>query len=86
MIDATRSPQPAWRRYGTFILLGALIVFAAFFIWTKELHHHSSAAGSVNTPPAAAAPAAAAAPSVGKAPPTSAPGGIPVSSRNPFQG
>jgi hypothetical protein len=65
-----------------FVLLGVLIVFAAFVIWTRELHHHSS--GSANSsPPPATAPAA---PSIRQAPATTIPGGIPVSSRNPFQG
>jgi hypothetical protein len=65
-----------------FIVLGALIVFAAFFIWTKELHHHSSGSAS-STTPAASVPTA---PSMKTAPATTVPGGIPVSNRNPFQG
>jgi hypothetical protein len=85
MIDASRSPQPAWRRYITFVALGAVLVLAAIFIMTKELHHHSSGSAQVN-PPSASAPANPAGSSVAKAHATTTPGGIPVSGRNPFQG
>jgi hypothetical protein len=40
MIDATRSPRPAWRRSVNFLLVGAMIAAVGNFIWSKELHHH----------------------------------------------
>ena len=86
MIDATKAPTPAWKRYGIMALLAVLIVVAAFMVWKKELHHSGSGSAS---PPAAAvvnpltptAPAKAA-----SRPTTTVPGGLPISSRDPFGG
>jgi hypothetical protein len=82
MIDASRSPRPAWQRIATIAALAVLILLALLFISKKVLHHNSSGSSNINIP-AASAPAV---PSVKKAPVTTVPGGVPVSSRNPFQG
>jgi hypothetical protein len=91
MIDATKSPLPAWKRYGLIILVAALVVVAAGMIWTKELHH--SIPGISKSKPAASAPASAtpsSAPAASASKPkpvaTTIPGGVPVSARNPFDG
>jgi hypothetical protein len=86
MIDASKSPLPTWKRYGLFVLLAVLIVVAGYVIWTKELHK-SSSSSPATSPPAATTPApatakAATTPSVA----TTVPGGLPISSRNPFGG
>lgn len=84
MIDATKSPMPTWKRYGTIVLLGVLILVAGYVLWTKELHHSSAA---TTTPPPAAHPITSASKSQAKtSTSTTIPGGIPISSRNPFQG
>jgi hypothetical protein len=80
MIDATKSPTPAWRKYLMIVVLGVLIVIAAYFVWTKELHKSSSNSPS-STPTTLVAPAKQTPP---KAPTITIPGGIPVSNRNPF--
>lgn len=41
MIDATRSPRPAWKRVATAVALIVAIVLAVWIIWIKELHHQS---------------------------------------------
>jgi len=81
MIDSTKSPIPAWRRYATVVALTVLVFVAGFVIWTKELHHQSSTPASLS-PPAIAKTAGSklAAPTTT----TTVPGGLPVSSRNPF--
>lgn len=84
MIDSTRSPMPVWRRYGTVVLLTVLIAVAGYIVWTKELHHGQGTPAAVS-PPAAVktvAPKAATAPSTT----TTIPGGLPISSRDPFGG
>jgi hypothetical protein len=89
MIDASSSPRPAWQRYATIAALAVLLLVALFVIWKKELHHQSSGSANVNTPAAsapAALPVGKAPRSVTRAPATPVPGGVPVSSRNPFQG
>lgn len=86
MIDASRSPRPAWQRYATFVAIAALLVVAVFVIWTKELHHSSPAAAPQT--PALTVPAHTAVQTAGHTPKpaTTVPGGLPISSRNPFQG
>ena len=87
MIDATKSPVPAWKRLGLIVLLAVLVLAAGYVIWTKELHHSTSPASS---PAPASAPVTlqgpASAPASGSrtihTPPTTA--GLPVSSRDPF--
>jgi hypothetical protein len=89
MIDASRSPRPAWKRYGIFLLLVALIAVAAFVIWKKELHHSSPAAAPptpARTVPAHTAAHTAVRTAKPAAPATTVPGGLPISSRNPFKG
>ncbi len=54
MIDASRSPRAAWKRYVTFVLLLVLIVAAGYLIWTKELHHTASGPSPSRTLAAAA--------------------------------
>jgi hypothetical protein len=39
MIDASRSPNPVWKRVFYAVLLVTAIVLAAWVIWVKELHH-----------------------------------------------
>jgi hypothetical protein len=82
MIDASHSPQTTWKRVATIVGLAVLILLALLLVWKKELHHHSSGSAHVNTPAASARPSS----SMKKAPAATIPGGIPVSSRNPFQG
>jgi hypothetical protein len=91
MIDASKSPMPTWKRYGLLLLIAALVVVAGAMIWTKELHHSlpliskskpaasAPATSTKSTPPSTTAPAS-------KPVATTIPGGIPVSSRNPFAG
>ena len=83
MIDASKSPMPAWRRYLTAVFLTVLIAAAGYVVWVKELHPSSPATSS---PPAAAAPAAGAPTGQPEhaTPSTTIPGGIPVSSRDLF--
>lgn len=81
MIDSTKSPEVAWKRYGKLVALAALIIVAAFLIWTKELHH----SGSSLPPPAATTPAVPSGNEVSahtQSPPTTA--GLSASARNPF--
>lgn len=80
MIDASKSPLPAWKRYGIMVLLAVFIAVAGYMIWNKELHHSSSNSSS---PPAPTAPPILTPPPA-KAVPTTIPGGIPVSTRSPF--
>lgn len=85
MIDSSASPIPAWRRYGTVLLLTVLVLVVGYVIYMKELHHSSASAASGHPAAAVAKPVQAApgpAPSVS----TTIPGGIPVSSRDPFSG
>jgi multidrug resistance efflux pump len=88
MIDATKSPTPTWKRYGTMVLLALLIVAAAYIVWTKELHHSSpSTSAPKSSAPVATAPVATGSRSKGsvtKTPSTTVPGGVAVSRRNPF--
>ena len=90
MIDATRGPMPAWKRYGLFVVVAALVLAAGAMIWTKELHHSLPLLSK--SKPAASAPAPTSVPpSTGtvkpsKSPATTIPGGIPVSGRDPFAG
>jgi len=88
MIDASRSPRPAWKRYGTIVLLAALIAVAVLVVWTKELHHGSASTASAGAPAVATAKPGATPTSrpVAPTPRTTAPipGGLPVSSRDPF--
>ena len=81
MIDSTKGPLPAWKRYGIPVLLVVLIVVAAVAIWSKELHHSSPSSASTPTSPAITATHAA---PHAKSPATTIPGGLPVSGRNPF--
>lgn len=83
MIDSSKSPIPAWRRYATIAILGIVIVVAGYLLWSKELHH-SSAAAPAPAPAATAKSAASSAKPQQPSPSTTIPGGIPVSSRNPF--
>lgn len=84
MIDASKSPVPAWKRYATMALLAVLLLAAAYVVYTKELHK-----GSPTSRPAPATapvnPPSSPAPAAGQTPATTIPGGIPISSRNPFQ-
>jgi len=81
MIDASRSPRPAWQRIATMVALAVLILLAVLFI-SKKVLHHGSESNSTPPPPAATSPAKSI-----KAPTHSAvPGGVPISSRDPFQG
>ncbi len=88
MIDATKSPVPAWKRYAIIVALAALLVVAGYVLWTKELHKSTS--GSSGAPAAAHAILPVAVPTANgsavtiKTAPTTVPGGIPVSSRDPF--
>jgi hypothetical protein len=82
MIDSTKSPMPAWKRYAVVVVLAVLLVVAGYVLWKKELHHASS---GNSAPPATAAPSqtvhSRARPSTA---PTTIPGGIQPSNRDPF--
>jgi len=91
MIDATKGPVPAWQRYTIIVLLAVLLVVAGYVVWTKELHKSTPA--SSGAPAAVHAIVPTANPATGngsavaaKTVPTTVPGGIPSSSRNPFAG
>lgn len=84
MIDSSKSPIPLWRRYATIALLGVVIVVAGYLLWSKELHHSTSAAPAAPTVTAKTSTSKATTPPV--APSTTIPGGIPLSTRNPFGG
>jgi hypothetical protein len=79
--DATKSPTPAWQRTLILVLLAGFIIVVGYFLWTHELHHSAKA-----SPPAAAQPAPAQPSHAGATPSTTIPGGIPISSRDPFAG
>ena len=85
MIDASKSPAPPWRRYATFALLAVLILAAGYVVWSKELHHSSTAgpASATAASPATTVPSSATH-QVQVTVPTGIPGGIPISTRNPF--
>lgn len=78
--------MPLWKRYAVIALLAVLIVIAGYVLYTKVLHKASPAAASSSPPPAAAvSTGAGSSPAVRAATPTTTvPGGIPVSSRDPF--
>jgi hypothetical protein len=89
MIDATKSPVPAWQRNAIIVVLAVLVVVAGYMLWTKELHKSTS--GSSGAPAAVHAILPTANPTTGngsavtiKTAPTTVPGGVPVSSRDPF--
>lgn len=86
MIDSTKSPMPLWRRYATIALLAVLILASGYMVWSKELHH---SAANTSAPAPAAAPVTRAttkspAPIQPAKVSTTIPGGIPISTRNPF--
>jgi hypothetical protein len=39
VIDASRSPVPAWKRVLRFLAVAILIAAVGLLIWTKDLHH-----------------------------------------------
>jgi hypothetical protein len=82
MIDASRTPRPAWQRYATIAALAALILVALLFI-SKKVLHHSSQSDSTPPPPAATSPVKSIKPPITH---SAVPGGVPISSRDPFQG
>lgn len=84
MIDSTKSPVPLWKRYGIVILLSLLILVAGYEIWSKEIHHTNTGSATGSTPAAAQTAPATSSPSHASAPATTIPGGVPISSRNPF--
>lgn len=82
MSDTAISPVPAWKRYATMALIAVLAIVAGYVLYTKEFHHKASSAGT--TPPATA-PAPPPQAQTRTTAPTTIPGGIAISSRNPFQ-
>jgi cytosine/uracil/thiamine/allantoin permease len=83
MIDSSKTPAAAWKRYATIAALAVLIVVAGFVVWTKELHKSSNHSSS---PPAVTVPAPAPQAKPKPTPATTIPGGLPISTRNPFGG
>jgi hypothetical protein len=81
VIDSSKSPTPLWQRYALAGLLTVLVVVVGYMVWAKELHHPSS---SASPPPPAAPVTTVAAPAGGAPVTTTIPGGIAVSSRDPF--
>jgi hypothetical protein len=89
MIDATKSPVPAWQRYAIIVLLAVLLVVAGYFVWTKELKKSSSASSGAPAAvhaivPTANPPTGNGAAATVKTVPTTVPGGLPISARDPF--
>lgn len=82
MIDASKSPVPAWKRYATIAILAVLVVVVGYFLYSKELHHSPAASRPA---PAPAVTQAGPSQATAKTSPKGIPGGIPISSRNPFQ-
>lgn len=84
MIDPTKSPVPAWKRYAVIALLGVLLVVGGYMIYTKDIKKPSP---GTSAPPAAAAapgtPSGSPAPTHSASTPSTTPG-LPLSSRNPF--
>ena len=82
MIDSTKSPMAAWKRYAIIVVLAVLLAVAGYVLWKKELHHGSS---GNSAPPATAVPSQTVhTPSKPSTAPTTIPGGIQPSSRDPF--
>lgn len=81
-IDATKSPTPVWQRRTIAVLLAVLLAAVAYVVWTKDLHHPTPA--SVPAPASAPAARHSAPASRVASPTTTVPGGLPVSSRDPF--
>ncbi len=77
MIDSTKSPVPAWKRYSILALVTLLVVVAGYMIWTKELKHKglSHSSSQAGTSQVSTAPARTTTPTTV---------GLPLSSRNPF--
>jgi hypothetical protein len=86
MIDPTKSPTPTWQRYTVALLITVLIVVAGYVLWSKELHHKSTSASPPSTPATSTATGSSGvpAPKATAAPSTTIPGGIPISTRDPF--
>ena len=84
MIDSTRSPIPSWRRYAMVVLLTVLIAVAGYVVWTKELHHGQGTAAATSPPVAAKTVVPKAVSPTSTA--TTIPGGLPISSNDPFNG
>lgn len=91
MIDSTKTPVPAWKRYATMAVLVVLLLVAGYVIYTKDIRHSST--GSTSSPAATVAvPAKAPAKAPAKPTPTTATtattlaGGIAPSTRDPFAG
>jgi hypothetical protein len=82
MLDPTKPVAPAWRKYLILAVMPILIGVCAYVIWSRELHH-SKSAGPSSTPPVTSAPAQRLATNL-TSPPTTVPGGLPISARNPF--
>jgi hypothetical protein len=81
MIDSSKAPVPAWKRYLTMIVMVALVLVAGYLFYSKELHH-SSGSGAASSP-AVTNPA----PSTSVATTsTTIPGGVAPSNRDPFSG
>lgn len=84
MIDSTKSPVPAWKRYGTMVLLAVLVLVAAYFVYTKDIHKSS---GSSSAPPAAStAPTTSGSGSTAHSAPAPTTTTVVLSSRDPFSG
>lgn len=84
MIDSTKSPVPAWKRYATITLLAVLTLVAVYVLYTKELHH-GSAGTTTPVPATVSRPVQPSSSAKQQSTATTIPGGIPISSRNPFQ-
>lgn len=82
MIDSTKSPVPAWKRYSLLALMAVLVIVAGYTLWTKELHPKSS--NSSSSPPVTSSQVTSPAPSSpgSSTPPTTV--GLALSSRDPF--
>ncbi|HET9075507.1 MAG TPA: hypothetical protein VFN68_01130 [Acidimicrobiales bacterium] len=83
MIDASKTPTPAWQRYLLAALLTVLIGVIAYMVYFRDLHR----SGPTARPAASAAHSTVTAhPATASVAPTTTtiPGGIPISGRDPF--
>lgn len=87
MIDSTKTPVPAWKRYATMAVLVVLLLVAGYVIYAKDIHHSST--GPTSSPAATVAVPAKAPAKPGPTTATTATtlaGGIAPSTRDPFAG
>jgi hypothetical protein len=81
-IDSTKTPSSPRQRYAVAILLTVLVVLAGYFVYMKDLRHHSTVSSPTSTPSVVQTVPKSKAPTVTTT--TTIPGGVAISTRNPF--